>query len=192
MLFISLSSSDDSICSGCLLAHFMGLGKSLTTITVLHTALKSPSLRSSSGKQLFHTVLMIVPANTLTNWANEVDKWTGKLKDSLFISNLTQVKKDYREMEIKKWKGQGGLLIMSDMTFVKSCDSILKAVQPDILVLDEAHTMLKSKSTQIFKKLAAVKTERKILLTGTPYQNNLTEYFQLLQFIRRAPQFTEN
>ncbi|CAB9521771.1 Transcriptional regulator ATRX [Seminavis robusta] len=103
---------DESLIGGCLLAHYMGLGKSLTTIALLHTALTSTSLVSNvTKKPLFHTVLLIAPANTLTNWENEVEKWTGKLETPLRIMNLGKVTDaHYRKAEIQKWKRDGGLL----------------------------------------------------------------------------------
>ena len=74
---------------------------------------------------------------------------------------------------------------MGDALFQqKFSDTITRTSQPDILVLDEAHTMLKNPKTQTFQKLQMIKTKRKILLTGTPIQNNLTEYFHLMEFAR--------
>jgi transcriptional regulator ATRX len=127
---------------------------------------------------------MIVPANTLTNWENEVDTWTNGLDEPLYTLNLGKFGKDYRGKEIDTWKKRGGLLIMGEAMFQNECTNIVDRAQPDILVLDEAHTMLKSAGNKIFQKLQQIKTKRKILLTGTPLQNNVTEYFQLINFIR--------
>lgn len=164
----------------------MGLGKSLTTITVLHTALKCPSLVSSTTRKqpLFHTVLMLAPANTLTNWEDEVEKWTGKLHEPLTILNLSKVQAGYRPKELKKWKRDGGLLVMSDSLFLKLAKTILDVAQPDVLVVDEAHTMLAKASNKVFQHLSHIQTKRRILLTGTPLQNNVTEYFHMVEFIR--------
>jgi len=163
----------------------MGLGKSLTTITVLHTALNCPALVSkTTNKPHFRTVLMVVPANVLPNWEQEITTWTGDLEAPLEMFNLSKILPGYREAEINKWKRRGGLLMMSDMMFNNACDEIVKKAQPDILVLDEGHTMLKNPSNQGFKNLKKIHTKRKIILTGTPLQNNVTEYFQLVEFIR--------
>ena len=90
----------------------------------------------------------------------------------------------YRNQEIEKWKRQGGLLFMGDEMFRRMADTIVKRAQPDVLLLDEAHTMLKRDSTQTFNKLQRIKTRRVILATGTPLQNNLTEFYHMAEFIR--------
>jgi transcriptional regulator ATRX len=130
------------------------------------------------------TALVIVPANTLANWINEVEKWTAELEKPLTVFNFGGLLPGFRPKEIEKWKRRGGLLLMGDVTFLKESDYIIRKAQPDVLVLDEAHTMLKCAKTQIFKKLEQIKTKRRILLTGTPLQNNVTEYFHMVEFIR--------
>jgi SNF2 family DNA or RNA helicase len=163
----------------------MGLGKSLTIITALHTAMTSPNMTNvSTRKPSIHTVLCVVPANTLINWQNEVQKWTEDLDAPLKSFHLGGVMSGYRIREIKQWKHQGGFMFLGDAMFLKMADDILKVVQPDALVLDEAHTMLKSNRTQTFVKLQQINTKRIILATGTPLQNNLAEYCYMCEFIR--------
>jgi DNA repair and recombination protein RAD54B len=130
--------------------------------------------------KIVSAVLFIVPANTIVNWQNEVEKWTPDLN----CFQLGGVKEGYREQEINKWKRQGGLLFMGDGMFRRMAGYITKSAQPDVLVLDEAHTMLKSDQTQISKLLQAIKTPRVILATGTPLQNNITEFYHMAEFIR--------
>lgn len=176
---------DQSRIGGCILAHYMGLGKSLTTITVLHTALTSSSMvTKKKKKRLLHTVLLIAPANTLSNWVDEVDKWTEDLETGLHIKNLGSVTASSRKKTIKKWKKEGGIMVLSDSMFQIAADDITSEVQPDVLVLDEAHTMLKHSGNKRFKTLLNIQTKRKILLTGTPLQNNVSEYFRMIEYIR--------
>lgn len=54
--------------------------------------------------------------------------------------------------------------------------------EAEILCLDEAHTMLKKADNKTFKTLQRIKTKRRILLTGTPLQNNVTEYYQMVNY----------
>jgi len=48
----------------------------------------------------------------------------------------------------------------------------------------DSHTMLKNKGSQAYKALIKIKTPRRICLTGTPFQNNLLEYYRMASFIR--------
>jgi Holliday junction resolvasome RuvABC ATP-dependent DNA helicase subunit len=62
-------------------------------------------------------------------------------------------------MSIKRWLERGGILLMSDRILA---GLISKNLQPDVLVLDEAHTMLRNPSTTMYKALANIQTPRKI------------------------------
>ncbi len=53
-----------------------------------------------------------------------------------------------------------------------------------VVILDEAHLMLKSNTTENSKMLLAMETPRRIALTGTPFQNNLFEYYRMIDWIR--------
>lgn len=70
--FESLDKLETTHGSGCILAHCMGLGKTLQIITLCHTLL------SNDEKTNIHKVLIICPVSTVLNWVNEFDKW---LKD---------------------------------------------------------------------------------------------------------------
>lgn len=59
--------------SGCILAHCMGLGKTLQLITLLHTLIRYPQL-------LVYRVLVICPKSTVMNWKDEIYKWLGHIK----------------------------------------------------------------------------------------------------------------
>ena len=53
-----------------------------------------------------------------------------------------------------------------------------------VVVLDEAHLMLKNNKSEISKALGALQTKRRIALTGTPLQNNLKEFYQIADWIK--------
>lgn len=59
--------------SGCILAHCMGLGKTLQLITLLHTVICSPQLKTDK-------VLVICPKSTVMNWKEEIERWLGNIK----------------------------------------------------------------------------------------------------------------
>lgn len=67
--FESLAKIQKSQGNGCILAHCMGLGKTLQVIALCHTLL------CNDDKTNVHKVLIICPVSTILNWVNEFDKW---------------------------------------------------------------------------------------------------------------------
>lgn len=61
--------------SGCILAHCMGLGKTLQLITLLHTVICYPQLKTDK-------VLVICPKSTVMNWKDEIERWLGQIKNT--------------------------------------------------------------------------------------------------------------
>jgi len=130
-------------------------------------------------------VLLVVPTNTIANWAHEFDKW---IHDSGIAVHNLQTKDDVNG-PLGKWYRRGGVALIGDRKFQLMTAGRCKEVgpiifSPDLLVVDEAHTMLKKQSTETYKALKTIETKRKILLTGTPFQNNLFEYYCMCDFIR--------
>jgi SNF2 family DNA or RNA helicase len=131
--------------SGCLLAHNMGLGKSLTVLSVLHCVMNHPSMVDNTSNPLVRKVLLVVPVNTVANWENEFHKWTGKLTPSLVVYNIVASNPYHRPSMISRWQSQGGVLLVSDGTLKSICKDIKggeEHLQADVLVIDEAHVSL--------------------------------------------------
>lgn len=161
-------------------------GKSLTAITVLHTALCHPRLSTKEEKPIFKTAMVIAPVNTLTNWEQEFEKWTSRLDSPLIVHNLANLEKCSVPVCIDRWLQKGGVLLLGEQRFLSLVKSELRKekLQPDILVLDEAHQMLKNPENKVYVALTGIVTKRRILLTGTPFQNNVTEYYHMVQYAR--------
>eukprot|EP01119_Soliformovum_irregulare_P012823 TRINITY_DN3349_c0_g1_i18.p1 TRINITY_DN3349_c0_g1~~TRINITY_DN3349_c0_g1_i18.p1 ORF type:complete len:923 (-),score=326.02 TRINITY_DN3349_c0_g1_i18:659-3427(-) len=169
--------------SGCLLAHEMGLGKTLTTIAFLETF-----LREKKGK----TVLVVVPATLIPNWKKELHKW---IPDS-HVPKIWELKKPFLENLIS-WESQGGILIVSYAKFARFGEKKGKVVEeekelifsklvdpgPDIVVTDEGHK-IKTSTSMISKSLKKIRTPRKICLTGYPLQNHLAEYWCMIDWLK--------
>ena len=144
-----------------------------------------PSLIDHASKAVpVSSALAIVPANTVCNWEDEVKKWTEKLDKKLRTYSLRKIDKSFRQDEIEKWNREGGVLFLTDALFLRFCKYIVQHAQPQVIVLDEAHTMLKHSANRTAKELSKIETKRRLLLTGTPLQNNVTEYFQLINYVR--------
>ncbi|XP_067853277.1 transcriptional regulator ATRX isoform X2 [Heptranchias perlo] len=179
--------------SGCILAHCMGLGKTLQVVTFLHTMLLSEKLD-------FSTALIVCPLNTVLNWINEFSKWQVGLADdeSLEVNELATVKRPQeRSYMLERWMEDGGVMILGYEMYrnlaqgrnVKSrkmkeiFQRTLVNPGPDFVVCDEGH-ILKNEASAISKAMNSIRTKRRIILTGTPLQNNLVEYHCMVNFIK--------
>lgn len=172
--------------SGCILAHYMGLGKTLQTITLLDTVLKSTQLNKKR-------VIIVCPKSTLYNWKEEFKKW---LTDSSCI-NVCVWCAATKNKTLREWstgKLPSVLLINYEAyrmslkfnpnthkrTIEKMERYLLKV--PDIVVLDEGHR-IKTKESAISLTLFRIETKCRIILSGTPLQNNLNELHTLVKWV---------
>uniref|UniRef100_A0A672JKB3 DNA helicase n=1 Tax=Salarias fasciatus TaxID=181472 RepID=A0A672JKB3_SALFA len=179
--------------SGCIVAHCMGLGKTLQVVAFLHTVLQSKNLH-------FRTALVVCPLNTILNWISEFDKWQGNMgEEKVKVSELATKKTlSERLRALQSWQRAGGVVIMGyDMyrtlslastpdseEWKKEIKRILVDPGPDFVVCDEGH-ILRNDATNTSKALNAIKTQRRVVLTGTPLQNNLIEYHCMVNFIKK-------
>lgn len=148
--------------AGALLADDMGLGKTVQTITLLLS-------RAKEGAQL-----VIVPTSLILNWKEEVERFA----PSLNILLLNRAGDDRKSMveEAKAFDivvATYGLLITEEKTL---CSRTWHTV-----VLDEAHT-IKNKETKMSKAAMELQADFRLLLTGTPLQNHVSELWNLMQF----------
>ncbi|KAK2881878.1 transcriptional regulator ATRX-like isoform X2 [Channa argus] len=189
----SVKKANSSSGSGCILAHCMGLGKTLQVVTFLHTVLLSTNLK-------FKTALVVCPLNTILNWISEFKKWQDNMgEDKVKVTELA-TKKNFSERlrALQRWQRDGGVMIMgyemyrmlslgqkiNDEGCKKELQSILVDPGADFVVCDEGH-ILRNVSSNISKAMNAIKTQRRVILTGTPLQNNLVEYHCMVSFIKR-------
>ncbi|XP_010221037.1 PREDICTED: transcriptional regulator ATRX isoform X1 [Tinamus guttatus] len=179
--------------SGCILAHCMGLGKTLQVVSFLHTVLLCDKLD-------FRTALVVCPLNTALNWLNEFEKWQEGLEDDekLEVCELATVKRPQeRSYMLQRWQDEGGVMIIGYEMYrnlaqgrnVKSrklkeiFNKALVDPGPDFVVCDEGH-ILKNEASAVSKAMNSIRSRRRIILTGTPLQNNLIEYHCMVNFIK--------
>ncbi|KAM9741632.1 transcriptional regulator ATRX isoform 2-T2 [Menidia menidia] len=189
----SVKKIEKSSGSGCILAHCMGLGKTLQVVTFLHTLLLCEKLN-------FATALVVCPLNTVLNWLNEFEKWQEGLEDdeSLEVTELATVKRPQdRAYALQRWEESGGVMIIGyemyrNLTQGRNIKSKkLKEIfqktlvdpGPDMVICDEGH-ILKNEASAVSRAMNSIRTKRRIVLTGTPLQNNLIEYHCMVNFIK--------
>ncbi|XP_037045862.1 transcriptional regulator ATRX homolog [Bradysia coprophila] len=180
--------------SGCILSHCMGLGKTLQVITLVHTLLRH------SDKTNVKKVLIICPVNVILNWVDEFDIWLKSFPkhESVKVFELVS-NPDDRTNQLRHWHLNGGVLIIGYRMFqmmyqnmerqlpttYESTLSYKALINPgaDVVVCDEGH-LLKNPSSQLSATINKIRTLRRIVLTGTPLQNNLKEYFAMVEFVK--------
>uniref|UniRef100_A0A8C3G9M4 DNA helicase n=1 Tax=Cyclopterus lumpus TaxID=8103 RepID=A0A8C3G9M4_CYCLU len=144
--------------------------------------------------------LVVCPLNTVLNWLNEFEKWQVGLKDdeSLEVIELATVKRPQeRAYALQRWQDMGGVIIIGyemyrNLTQGRNIKSKkLKEIfqktlvdpGPDMVICDEGH-ILKNEASAVSKAMNSIRTRRRIVLTGTPLQNNLVEYHCMVNFIK--------
>ncbi|XP_022086719.1 transcriptional regulator ATRX-like isoform X2 [Acanthaster planci] len=176
--------------SGCILAHCMGLGKTLQVITYLHTVMTNEKISMKHA-------LVVAPLNTVLNWVAEFEKWLGE-DSCIEVFEITSYKNNWQRADaLKYWHDNGGVMVMgysmyrqlSMHKFVKNKKQRAIFTQalvdpgPEIVICDEGH-MLKNDASAISKALNSIRTLRRVCLTGTPLQNNLVEYHCMVDFVK--------
>uniref|UniRef100_A0A182Q624 Transcriptional regulator ATRX n=1 Tax=Anopheles farauti TaxID=69004 RepID=A0A182Q624_9DIPT len=191
----SLEQLRDSKGSGCILAHCMGLGKTLQVVTLAHTLLASADLTG------IERILIVCPLSTVLNWVNEFHMWMKHVKKGTEVEvyEISKYKDNVaRANKLMEWHNEGGVMIMGyDMfrnlanpTAARIRKKVRESLQtslinpgPELIVCDEGH-LLKNEKTTLSQAINRISTMRRIVLTGTPIQNNMKEYYCMVQFVK--------
>ncbi|XP_038220736.1 SWI/SNF-related matrix-associated actin-dependent regulator of chromatin subfamily A containing DEAD/H box 1 homolog [Zerene cesonia] len=157
-----------------ILADEMGLGKTVQVIAFL------AHLKETAQAKGTH--LIVVPASTLDNWSSELARWC----PSLTVSKYYGHPEERRLLRIEYAKHLHNYdIVLTTYTMVSSCPEerkMFRITPMHYVIYDEAH-MLKNMSTQRYDNLLKIKSKHRLLLTGTPLQNNLIELMSLLCFV---------
>ncbi|RDB25175.1 Helicase SWR1 [Hypsizygus marmoreus] len=159
-----------------ILADEMGLGKTIQTIALLaHLA---------CDRGIWGPHLIVVPTSVLLNWEMEFKKFLPGFK-VLSYHGSTKRRKELRQ----GWNDKHHFNVCITSYTLASRDAhIFKRKAWYYMVLDEAH-MIKNFKSQRWNILLMFRSFRRLLLTGTPLQNNLTELWALLQFLMSGANF---
>ena len=148
--------------AGVCLADDMGLGKTIQTITLL---LEQEAKGAS---------LIVAPASVVPNWRNELKRFAPSLKVTL----LNQSEDRTKDIE----EAKAGEVLVITYALLTLLQKELTSREWNIICLDEAHT-IKNANTKMSKTAMLLHAQRKVILTGTPIQNHLSELWNLFQFI---------
>ncbi|GHP10928.1 class II histone deacetylase complex subunits 2 and 3 [Pycnococcus provasolii] len=159
-----------------ILADQMGLGKTVQTIGFIS------HLRS---KNVLGPYLIVAPLSTLPNWISEFARWAPSIPAILYHGSK-QERAAIRNSKLRIPRSQA-----VDESFPVICTSyeiviadrkFLQKYHFKYIVVDEGHR-LKNFDCKLVRELRTIPTNNKLLLTGTPLQNNLPELWSLLNFL---------
>lgn len=160
---------------GAILADEMGLGKTLQTIALLWTLLKQNPIYGDSP--LIKKALIVCPVTLTNNWRKEFRKWLGAERIGVFVCDGTNTRLSDFTM------GRSYSIMIIGYEKLRTVqDELKKGSGVDIVIADEGHRLktAKNKSAQAIRSL---NTTRRIILSGTPIQNDLSEFFMMVDFI---------
>uniref|UniRef100_A0A452VIL3 Chromodomain helicase DNA binding protein 5 n=1 Tax=Ursus maritimus TaxID=29073 RepID=A0A452VIL3_URSMA len=172
-----------------ILADEMGLGKTVQTIVFLYSLYKEGH---SKGPYL-----VSAPLSTIINWEREFEMWapdfyvvtyTGDkesrsvIRENEFSFEDNAIRSGKKVFRMKKEVQIKFHVLLTSYELITIDQAILGSIEWACLVVDEAHR-LKNNQSKFFRVLNSYKIDYKLLLTGTPLQNNLEELFHLLNFL---------
>lgn len=163
----------------CILADEMGLGKTIQSLTFVNSVWEY-GIRGP--------FLIIAPLSTIPNWQREFEGWTEM--NVVVYHGSQQSKSMLQEYEFYYKNEQGEPIkeitkfnvLITTFEIIVTDFQELKSFNWRICVIDEAHR-LKNRNCKLLEGLRQLHLEHRVLLSGTPLQNNVNELFSLLNFL---------
>jgi len=152
------------------LADEMGLGKTIQTIAMFCYLMEK--------KKNFGPFLVVVPLTTISNWYLEFDKWAPSIKKVIYKGAPQTRKQIANELKTTKFN-----VCITTYEYILKDRLVLNKYHWQYIVIDEGHRMKNSKSKFASTLGTQYVSEHRMLLTGTPLQNNLGELWALLNFL---------
>ncbi|OIW00661.1 hypothetical protein TanjilG_09630 [Lupinus angustifolius] len=168
-----------------ILADEMGLGKTISACAFIS------ALYSEFKVSL--PCLVLVPLSTMRNWLSEFATWApdvnvveyhGRAKGRAIIRQFEWHASDPGGLN-KKTEAYKFNVLLTTYEMILADSSLLRGVPWEVLIVDEAHR-LKNAQSKLFSLLNSFSFQHRVLLTGTPLQNNLGEMYNLLNFLQPA------
>ncbi|RKP40310.1 SNF2 family N-terminal domain-containing protein, partial [Dimargaris cristalligena] len=154
-----------------ILADEMGLGKTIQSISLITFLIEK--------KRQNGPFLIIVPLSTLPNWVSEFDRWAPSVRTVVYKGS-PPARRALQQNEIRHGNFQ---VLLTTFEYIIKDRPVLSRIKWVHMIIDEGHRMknTKSKLTQTINQYYS--TRYRLILTGTPLQNNLPELWALLNFV---------
>ncbi|KAF2231096.1 SWI/SNF chromatin remodeling complex component [Viridothelium virens] len=155
-----------------ILADEMGLGKTIQTIAFL------AFLRE---KRSFGPFLIAAPLSTTSNWVDEFHRWTPDIPVVLYHGSK-QERTEIREKQLKNPGSEHFPVVCTSYEICMNDRKFLAGFGWKFIIIDEGHR-IKNLNCRLIRELQSYRSANRLLITGTPLQNNLTELWSLLHFL---------
>ncbi len=153
---------------GACLADDMGLGKTLQTLVLLKKVIEL-----TAQNETVPASMIVLPASLVHNWYNEVQKFTPDLKVLKYVGYS-------RTLELSEFSNYH--LILTTYGVVRNEHQQLKEYEFLYLILDESQT-IKNPDSKIFAAVTELRSRFRLVLTGTPIENTLTDLWSQIEFL---------
>ncbi|KAI9798520.1 MAG: hypothetical protein M1833_004787 [Piccolia ochrophora] len=155
-----------------ILADEMGLGKTIQTISLM------AFLRS---KKIYGPHLVVAPLSTLSNWVDEFRRWTPKIPVQLYHGSK-QEREKIRRSKLGNQNSEQFPVVCTSYEICMNDRKFLANYNWKFIIIDEGHR-LKNLNCRLIQELKTYRSTNRLLITGTPLQNNLSELWSLLNFL---------
>jgi DNA repair and recombination RAD54-like protein len=151
----------------------------------LQTLMTIATIYSLHRHQRDRRFIIVCPSSLVSNWAKEFDKWIGKASQPKRVI----VRNGAKEEGLRNLKSfvpvkpqHAEVLILSYELLRLHVDILAKATRIGLLVVDEGHRLKNTAGSQTLSALNSLHAEARILISGTPIQNNLSEFYSVANF----------
>lgn len=160
---------------GAILADDMGLGKTLQTIALLWTLLKQNPIYGNAP--VIKKALIVCPVTLINNWRKEFRKWLGNERIGVFVYD------DKRKRLTDFTKGRSYSVMIVGYEKLRTVqEGLAKGAGVDIIIADEGHR-LKTLQNKSGLAIQSLDTAKRVILSGTPIQNDLKEFFAAVDLV---------
>jgi chromodomain-helicase-DNA-binding protein 1 len=158
------------------LADEMGLGKTVQTVAFINWLRRT---RQQGGP-----FIVVVPLSTLPAWAETFDNWTPDVQYVVYNGNeaARNIIREYELLQDANPRKPKFNVLLTTYEYVLLDAAFLSQIPWQFMAVDEAHR-LKNRESQLYAKLLEFKSPCRLLITGTPVQNNLAELSALMDFL---------
>ncbi|KAE8448434.1 hypothetical protein EG329_009499 [Mollisiaceae sp. DMI_Dod_QoI] len=153
-----------------ILADEMGLGKTIQTISLITYLIEA---KKQNGP-----FLVIVPLSTLTNWNLEFEKWAPSVAKVVYKGPPLARKQQQQQIRYGNFQ-----VLLTTYEYIIKDRPVLSKIKWIHMIIDEGHRMKNSSSKLSATLTQYYSTRYRLILTGTPLQNNLPELWALLNFV---------